>query len=151
MLQKPQWSLIIFLFSRINIYERASKAIPFSPSKDGWWRRVPINPKLAQPQCRAVCGEGGSDGVGLGEVARGVSWWDWVGFNASALHVGDQLVRDLSQYVFSQPRHAQHMVTCAVHVVSERDKLLDHGKERCDLIKRLYHVCRDLVQKASAD
>lgn len=66
----------------------------------------------------------GSDRVGLGLVAGRVSRWDGVRLNASALHVGDQLVGDLRQYVFSQPRHAQHMVSCAVHVVSEWDKLL---------------------------
>lgn len=68
---------------------------------------------------------GGSDGIGLGLVAGRVRWrWDRIGFNGSALHVGDQLVGDLSQHVFGQPRHAQHMVTCAVHVVSEWHKLL---------------------------
>lgn len=75
-------------------------------------------------------GEGGSDGIGLGLVAGRVRWrWDRIGLNGSALHVGDQLVGDLSQYVFSQPRHAQHMVTCAVHVVSEWHKLLWHRTE----------------------
>lgn len=64
-----------------------------------------------------------SDRVGLGLVASRVGRRYRVRFNASALHVGDQLVRDLRQYVFSQPCHAQHVVSRSVHVVSEWDKL----------------------------
>lgn len=64
-----------------------------------------------------------SDRVRLGLVAGRVGRWYGVRFNASALHVGDQLIRDLRQYVFSQPRHAQHVVSRSVHVVSEWDKL----------------------------
>lgn len=70
-----------------------------------------------------------SDRVGLRLVASRVSRRYGVRFDASALHVGDQLVRDLSQYIFSQPRHAQHVVSRSVHVVSEWDKL-DTGKNQ---------------------
>lgn len=66
----------------------------------------------------------GSDGVARRLGASGVGWRDGVWFNASALHVRDQLVGDLCQDVLSQSRHAQHVVSCAIHVVTERDKLL---------------------------
>ena len=45
------------------------------------------------------------------------------GLDPPALHVGDELIGDLRQYVLGQPGHAQDMVASAVHVVSERDKL----------------------------
>lgn len=103
------------------------RAIPFSPSKDGRCGRVPVSPRHTPP-CNCVwC----SDRVGLGVVAGGVNRWDGVGFDASALHVGNELVGDLGQYVLSQPGHAQHMVAGAVHVVSEWDKLGGHIGEEC--------------------
>lgn len=66
----------------------------------------------------------GSDGVARRLGASGVGRRDGVWFNASALHVRDQLVGDLCQDVLSQSRHAQHVVSRAIHVVPERDKLL---------------------------
>lgn len=119
---KTKWSLTIFLFSRINITK-------------GPWKRFHF------PQRGAVCGD--SDGIGLEVVSGRVSRWDGVRFNGSALHVGDELVRDLGQHVFSQPRHAQHVVACAVHVVSERHKLSWNGKEIYDFMKRMFHVCNE--------
>lgn len=92
------------------------------------WRRV-FNQSQPCPWC--------SDGVGLGLVDGRVSRWGGVRFNSSALHVGDQLVGDLGQYIFRQPSHAQHVVASAVHVVSERDKLLWHGKEIYDWKERV--------------
>ena len=50
-----------------------------------------------------------------------------VGFDPSALHVGDELVRDLRQHVFSEPRHAQHVVPRPVHVIAEGDELRGRG------------------------
>lgn len=79
---------------------------------------VPLPPN---PRPLAACV--GSDGAGLRGVVGRVGWRRGAGFDASALHVGDELVGDLSQHVLCQPRHAQHMVAGAVHVVSERDKL----------------------------
>lgn len=98
----------------------------------GWLVQADCNPAPTPTQSCVVVvvSGGGSDRVGLGLVPWWVRRWDRVGFNASALHVGDELVRDFSQYVFSQPRHAEHMVTCAVHVVSERDKLTRERKVR---------------------
>lgn len=123
---ETKWSLIIFSCSRINIYERASKAFPFPIVEAGSHQSRPC----PTPAWSCVWG---SDGVGLGVVAGRVRRRDGVGFNASALHVGDQLVGDLGQHVFRQPRHAQHMVASAVHVVSERDKLW--GKKSVTLWK----------------
>ena len=51
----------------------------------------------------------------------------WVGFDPSALHVGDELVRDLREHVFGEPRHAQHMVARPVHVITEGDELQGRG------------------------
>lgn len=73
-----------------------------------------------------------SDGFCLRGDTRRVSWRDRVGFDGSSLHVGDQLLGDLSQNVFSQPCHAEHVVTGPVHVVSERNELLGHEKKRSD-------------------
>ncbi|TNN82888.1 hypothetical protein EYF80_006845 [Liparis tanakae] len=56
---------------------------------------------------------GCSNKIGLQLVSGRVSRRDGVRFDASALHGGDELVRDLGQHVFSQPRHAQHVVACA--------------------------------------
>lgn len=66
----------------------------------------------------------GSDGVARRLGASGVGRRDGVWFNASALHVRDQLVGDLCKDVLSQSRHAQHVVSRAIHVVPEWDKLL---------------------------
>lgn len=77
----------------------------------------------------------GSHGVARRLGASGVGRRDGAWFNASALHVRDQLVGDLCQDVLCQSRHAQHMVSRAIHVVSERDKLLWQRKtwesEKC--------------------
>lgn len=114
----------MFLFSWINIYERTS--FPFSPrGMVGGGRFLSIStwPRSTGELCACRRG-GGSDGVGLRGVTGRVRWRrNGVGFNGSALHVGNQLIGDLGQYVLSQPGHAQHVVTCAVHVVSERHKL----------------------------
>lgn len=50
-------------------------------------------------------------------------WWAWA--DALCLHVGHQLVRDLSQHVPGQAGHAQDMVAGAVHIVPEGHKLTD--------------------------
>lgn len=122
---KPQWSLIIFVLRWINIYGRASKAFLLQRSVGGSHRSQPCSARR-----RALCAWVGRGSHGVGRrLITGRIHWHRVGFNGSALHVGDQLVRDLSQYVFSQSGHAQHMVTCAVHVVSEWYKLLWHRKE----------------------
>lgn len=57
--------------------------------------------------------------VSWGCVRRG----RWIGFDSSALHVWNKLVRDFRQDIFGQPRHAQDMVTRPIHVVSEWHKL----------------------------
>lgn len=127
----------LFCLARLIFTKGPRKRFPFSqgPVVGSHQSRPPPHPT---PTRSCVWG---SDGVGLGVAAGRVSRWDGVRFNASALHGGYQLVGDLGQYVFSQPRHAQHMVACAVHVVSEWDKLLWHGKEMYGLMKRMYHVC----------
>lgn len=62
--------------------------------------------------------------LGLKGVACGGVWrWSWVGLDATPFHVGDELVWDLSKDIFSQPSHAQHMVSCAVNVIPEWNKL----------------------------
>lgn len=120
----------------------------------GPWKRLPFSPKnvcgfhpprLCPTPTRSCVR--GSDGVGLWGVVGRVGRWDGVRFNGSALHVEDQLVGDLGQYVFSQPSHAQHVVACAVHVVSERDKLLWHGTEmyKCVMFARSLRAFRSYV------
>lgn len=57
-------------------------------------------------------------------------WWRRVGqsrsgFDATALHERQQLLRDLGQYVLGQTSHAQHLISRAVDVVPERHKLTD--------------------------
>lgn len=97
------------------------------------------NPDPAPPPCGTACAGvwgGLSDGVSLGLDAGRVKRRHGDRFDASALHVGDQLVGDLSQHILSKPRHAQHVVPRAVHVVSERDKLLGHGRR----IKRKHWI-----------
>lgn len=47
----------------------------------------------------------------------------WSGFNASALHERQQLVRDLGKDIFGQSSHAEHLVPGSVNVVPERHKL----------------------------
>lgn len=65
-------------------------------------------------------------GWGLwGRLSRCSRWRAWA--NALCLHVGHQLVRDLSQYIPGQAGHAQYVVAGAVHVVPEGHKL--RGKE----------------------
>lgn len=57
--------------------------------------------------------------VSRGCVGRGRR----VGFDPPAFHVRDELVRDLCEHIFRQPGHAQHVVACSVHVISEWNKL----------------------------
>lgn len=104
-LQKQHGVSALLLLAGFIFYERAFKGLPhiWNLSRPHRWR---------------------SDGVGWRLGASGVGWRDWVWFNASALHIRDQLVGDLCQDVFSQSRHAQHVVSCSIHVVPERDKLL---------------------------
>lgn len=84
---------------------------------------------------------GASDGGGCGAQIRvGVvlvlrawflfGWRQGTGFDTSILHVEDELFRDLSQDVFGEPGHTQHVVSCSVHVVSERNKLHGYGESR---------------------
>lgn len=60
-------------------------------------------------------GWGGPGGVGAG----GCRLW----FDAVSLHVGDELLGDLSQHVLGQACHAQHLAAPPVRVVAEGDKL----------------------------
>ena len=71
-------------------------------------------------------GGGGGRAVGLGAAGWNSRPW----FDGPAPHEGEQLVGDLRQHVFSQPRHAQHLVTGAVDVVPERNKLEPGGKTK---------------------
>lgn len=57
--------------------------------------------------------------VSRGCVGRGRRVW----FDPPAFHVRDELVGDLCEHIFSQPGHAQHVVACSVHVISEWNKL----------------------------
>lgn len=59
------------------------------------------------------------DTQACGCVRRGCG----VGLDAPSFHVGYKLVWDLSQNVLGQPGHAQHVVACAVNVISERHEL----------------------------
>lgn len=54
-----------------------------------------------------------------GGVRRGQG----AGFDPSGPHVGQELVRDLSEHLFSQTSHAEDVVPSSVDVVSERNKL----------------------------
>lgn len=47
------------------------------------------------------------------------------GFDATALHERQQLLRDLSQYILGQTSHAEHLISRAVNVVPEWHKLRD--------------------------
>lgn len=49
--------------------------------------------------------------------------WSWRRFNPPGPHVGQELVGDLSQHIFGEPGHAQDVVSSAVNIVSEWDKL----------------------------
>lgn len=77
---------------------------------------------------------GSSDGVVLGLTDGGVHRRDGTRFDASALHVGNELVRDLGQHVLRQPCHAQHVVPRAVHVVPEGNKLAWQGGNKSRLL-----------------
>lgn len=61
---------------------------------------------------------------GGGVVGRGAGAW----FDAPGSHVGEELVRDLSQDLFGQTGHTENVVPPAVDVVTERNKL-DGEKE----------------------
>ena len=65
----------------------------------------------------------GLDGLSRGGVRRGRGQ----GLDAPGPHVGQELVGDLCQDIFSQPCHAQDVVPCPVNVVSEGDKLGEGG------------------------
>lgn len=56
---------------------------------------------------------------GGGVVGRGAGAW----FDAPGSHVGEELVRDLSQDLFGQTGHTENVVPPAVDVVTERNKL----------------------------
>lgn len=98
--------------------------IPFVPEKQEAEssRRAPRQLPAVSPQsnaertasdlCVMVC-------VSWGCVGRGRR----VGFDPPAFHVRDELVGDLCEHIFSQPGHAQHVVACSVHVISEWNKL----------------------------
>lgn len=68
--------------------------------------------RTASDLCVMVC-------VSRGCVGRGRR----VGFDPPAFHVRDELVRDLCEHIFRQPGHAQHVVACSVHIISEWNKL----------------------------
>lgn len=68
---------------------------------------------------------------------KGVDSWWWTGgvrrwqgprFDASGPHVGQELVGDFSEHLFSQTGHAEDVVSSPVDVVSERNELR-RGKE----------------------
>lgn len=46
-----------------------------------------------------------------------------VGLDGTGLHVGDELLRNLSKHIFGQTSHAKHMVPSPVHVVPKWHKL----------------------------
>lgn len=49
--------------------------------------------------------------------------WSWRWFNPPGPHIGQELVRDLSQHIFGEPGHAQNVISSPVNIVSEWDKL----------------------------
>lgn len=70
----------------------------------------------------------GSSYLGLyGLPRRRVGRRRWGRLDPAGPHVGEELVGDLGQDVFGEPRHAQDVVPRPVDVVSERDELRERG------------------------
>lgn len=61
----------------------------------------------------------GLDGLSRWRVGR----WRWRRLYPAGPHVGEELVRDLSQDVFSEPGHAQDVAPSSVNVVPEWNEL----------------------------
>lgn len=66
----------------------------------------------------------------------------WARLDTSGLHERQQLVRDLSQDVLGQPRHAEDLVARSVDVVSEWNKLEARGAKK----GRENHLSNDCKQ-----
>lgn len=58
-------------------------------------------------------------------VRRRRGWW----LDSSGPHVGEKLLRDLSEDIFSQSSHAQDVVSASVNIIPERHELKQRWKK----------------------